>query len=87
MVSSSGSLAYGFLGGNRTTAVVGWANNHWDTDTSGIVAAHNGVAGSDAGKVDGHITTDMRMQATFDPPWDFTTIWSINEGVDYPVLQ
>ena len=32
-------------------------------------------------------TAEMMQQATFDPPWNFATIWGIDEGQTYPYLM
>jgi hypothetical protein len=35
----------------------------------------------------GYSTPEMLLQVSFDPLWDFATIWQINEGSSYPYLQ
>jgi len=47
----------------------------WDTETSGQAASDGGTAKT---------TLEMLGRATFDPPWDFTTIWGIHENQTYP---
>ncbi len=49
---------------------------YYDSTTSGQ---------SDTGKGIPRTTTQMRQQATF-TDWNFTSIWTINETVDYPKL-
>ena len=67
----------GFIGDNNGVIV---SNCHWDVDTSG--ATWNDGAGATS-----HTTSVMMIQATFDPPWDFTTIWGIYEHTSYPLLM
>jgi hypothetical protein len=52
--------------------------NYWDIETSGLAVSACGT---------GKTTVEMMQQATFDPPWNFDTIWRIDEGRDYPVLR
>ncbi|WP_182914236.1 OmpL47-type beta-barrel domain-containing protein [Paenibacillus sp. 1011MAR3C5] len=42
---------------------------------------------SDSGKGESRSTSEMKQRATFNPDWDFTQIWSEQEGKAYPVLQ
>ena len=35
----------------------------------------------------GKITADMKQQSTFAPPWDFSNVWFIDSGNDYPRLR
>ena len=53
-------------------------NCFWDTETSGQTTS----AGGGTGKT----TYEMSQQATF-TGWDFTSIWSIDEGSSYPYFQ
>jgi len=48
----------------------------WDTETSGSATSDGGT---------GKTTAQMYQEATF-TNWDFTTIWSIDEGVSYPTF-
>jgi hypothetical protein len=50
----------------------------WDNQTSGLLVSACGT---------GKTTAEMMQQATFDPPWNFATIWDIDEGQTYPFLQ
>ena len=50
----------------------------WDTETSGEATSAGGAG------VIGKTTAEMKQQATFDPPWDFTAIWGIVEDTIYP---
>ena len=52
-------------------------NSYWDTQTSG-------QASSAAGE--GHTTAEMQQQATYQF-FNFATLWTINEGKAYPVIQ
>jgi len=51
----------------------------WDANTSGQVTT--------AGTATLKTTVQMMQQATFDPPWDFTTVWDIVENVTYPFFD
>jgi hypothetical protein len=50
----------------------------WDTQTSEIGVSACGL---------GRTTVQMKQQVTFDPPWNFSTIWGIDEGQSYPYLM
>ncbi len=50
----------------------------WDTETSGQPTSAAGT---------GKTTAQMQTQTTFDPPWNFGTVWAIDEGNDYPRHQ
>lgn len=52
------------------------ADSYWDTDTSGLNDSDGGT---------GKSTAQMKQSATF-AGWDFGSIWSIDEGADYPDL-
>ncbi len=67
-----GLIAFADGGPSTVTA------SFWDVNTTGFAVSAGGV---------GRTTTEMQMQSTFDPPWDFTSTWSIDEGNDYPRLQ
>jgi len=77
---SSGSVSgYMYVGG-----LLGWnyegttTDSFWDTDTSG-------QSWSDGGT--GKTTVEMKIKSTFtDAGWNFTTIWAICEGTNYPRL-
>jgi hypothetical protein len=52
-------------------------NNFWDIETSGWEISACGT---------GKTTSEMMHRDTYEPDWDFDTIWSINEGTEYPVI-
>ncbi len=58
-------------------------SNYWNTETSDQTDAVGG--GSDAG-ITGLTTSQMKQQSSF-TDWDFSNIWSIDEGNSYPYLQ
>ena len=58
-------------------------DSFWDLTVTGL-GSDGSTADSEGGV--GKSTANMQQQSTFDPPWDFTTIWKINSG-DYPRLQ
>ncbi len=69
--SNVGGLVGNSIGGTVTSS-------YWDTMTSTRPTSDGGT---------GKITAEMMSQATFDPPWDFNTIWGIAEGSTYPYLK
>ena len=73
-VQTIGDFHGGFIGLNQGGTITA---SFWDVDTSGQNASDGGT---------GKTTAEMQMQSTFDPPWDFTNIWMIDEGNDYPRL-
>ena len=76
-VDSSASSIGGFLGDD----VGSYTNNYWNTDTSLATSK-----GSGAGEIEGKTTAQMQQEATFSS-WDFTNIWIIDEGNDYPKFR
>jgi hypothetical protein len=64
----------GFAGWNSGTC----NDCFWDVNTSGLIASACGTPKT---------TVEMMLQATFDPPWNFSTIWGIEEGQTYPFLM
>jgi len=71
---------------------------YWDAEFSGIASAIYGVSSSGS-EIRGKTTEEMYQKSTFfehipphDPiapfpyEWDFTNIWRINEGENYPYL-
>jgi len=70
-VSGSGILR-GLVGGSGATVI----NSYYDTTVSGLTDTGTGIPKT---------TAEMKQQATY-VGWDFTNIWSINEGVSYPEL-
>jgi len=74
----SGSTNAGGLVGFRDASVtVTSSGNFWDMQTSGQTTSAVGT---------GRSTSQMRTQATF-TGWDFTAIWRIDNGADYPRLR
>jgi len=66
----------GFVGYMGILATV-W-NCFWDIETSGQPTSADGI---------GKTTTEMRTASTFsNSGWDFYSIWTICEGMNYPVL-
>jgi hypothetical protein len=51
-------------------------NSYWDVNTSGKLTSADGI---------GKTTIQMKQKSTY-VGWNFTNIWKINEGVDYPYL-
>jgi len=84
-VSSSWS-AGPVMGGSNVGGLVGRdlgssavvTRSFWDVTSSGQVTSVGGT---------GLSTAAMQQEATFNPPWDFLSVWTIDEGVDYPRLQ
>lgn len=66
--------AGGLIGGNNASTIT---NSYWDKETSGLTSSQGGTAKT---------TVEMQQQATF-AGWDFTNVWRIEEGVDYPRLR
>jgi hypothetical protein len=52
-------------------------DSYWDTETSGWDTSTGG---------EGKTTAEMTTQTTFSG-WDFTDVWTIDDGVSYPCLQ
>ena len=68
----------GLVGTNDTEVeVVNIVNCFYDTDSTNM---------SDEDKGTGMSTADMKIETKF-TSWDFTNIWSINEGTSYPYLK
>jgi len=53
-------------------------NSYYDQETTGL---------NDQGKGQPKSTEEMIQQNTFEPEWDFDTIWDIDEGSSYPYFQ
>lgn len=66
----------GFIGVDSGGSSI--TSSFWDTESSTHAVSAGGI---------GKTTAEMQTQATFDPPWDFTNVWTIDEGNDYPRLQ
>lgn len=75
LVNASGDSAGGLVGVDSGSGVT--IESFWNTQTSGKATSAQGT---------GKTTTQMKQQLTFNA-WDFTNIWSIEEGVSYPILQ
>jgi hypothetical protein len=73
----SGNQFVGGLAGNKL--VLGTVmHSFWDTQTSGWQTSAGGI---------GMTTAQMQTMSTFTPvAWDFFTIWTICEAVNYPAL-
>ncbi len=68
-------------GGLNTGGLIGYSSgaatsSFWDTNTSGQITSAGGT---------GLTTAQMKQQASF-VGWNFTTIWAICEGTNYPRL-
>lgn len=71
-----GNIVGGLIGDNTGTCT----DSFWDNETSGQ-SNDNCLSGST-----GLPTLQMKTQSTF-TNWDFTNIWDIDEGNDYPRFQ
>jgi hypothetical protein len=71
-VSATGVNLGGLLGYNMGAV----NSSYWNTDTSGQATSAGGT---------GLTSAQMMQQANF-IGWDFTNVWSINEGVSDPLL-
>jgi Zn-dependent metalloprotease len=72
----SGTTDKGGLVG-KNTAVGNVIASFWDKQTSGQSSSAGGIS---------RTTAQMKTKSTF-TGWDFTSIWSIDEGADYPRLR
>ncbi len=72
----TGTTSPGGLVGTQQTSSTA-SNSFWDTTTSTKATSALGT---------GKATALMYQQATF-TSWDFSTIWTINEGTGYPTLR
>lgn len=78
--AGSGAQFIGGLAGeayDTSTQYEVGARSYWNTETSGQPESPVG---------EGKTTAELQQQATFDN-WDFGSVWTINEGQDYPDLQ
>lgn len=64
----------GLIGFNNGGTVT---SSYWDTSVSGMFFSDGGI---------GKTTVQMKQQVTY-TGWDFTNVWSIEEGTDYPYLR
>jgi len=76
-VTGGGNSQYlGGLAGDNFWGSI--SNCFWDMETSGMTTSAGGT---------GFLTAQMQTLTTFtDAGWDFDTIWTIDEGLDYPWL-
>lgn len=79
---SIGTAKGGFIGSYSGGT---FADNYWDQSATGITDAYKGAGGSVSG-ITGGSTVTLQSSSTF-ANWDFTGIWSINNGFDYPKLR
>ncbi|SHN51000.1 hypothetical protein [Fervidobacterium gondwanense] len=71
----------GFIGGASVSVTADSGKNYFDTTVSGT------TTGSASSSLQiGKTTAEMKQQTTF-VDWDFTNIWKIDEGNDYPRLK
>jgi len=70
----------GFAGAN--TGII--TDCYWDVWTSATVV---GIGSGGLTGATGKTTAELKMQATFDPSWDFYVVWTIFECVSYPYFQ
>lgn len=77
IIAEPGGYSQGGLVGRLQSGQV--YNSYWDTQTSGITAGAT---------VDmtGLTTAAMRQQASY-KNWDFSALWLISEGTDYPRMR
>ena len=55
------------------------SRSFWDIEASGLTESYGG---------EGRITSEMKSRDTYTGEgWDFTDVWNINEGEDYPYLR
>lgn len=71
-LTASGSYVGGVLGSNQ----YGIGNSYYDKDVTGRVV----------GVGEAKTTAQMKTEANYSD-WDFATVWSIQEGSDYPQLR
>ena len=79
-VIGTGSYVGGLVGYNISYSNYGIVTScFWDTETSSLNYSEGGT---------GKTTAEMKILSTFtDAGWDFTTVWAIKEGIDYPKLK
>jgi hypothetical protein len=71
----------GFIGGSSVPVTTDSGNNYFDTDV-----AQETTGSANSSLQTGKTTSEMKQKATFSG-WDFTNVWTINEGNDYPRLK
>ncbi|MEF3313803.1 S-layer homology domain-containing protein [Paenibacillus sp. GYB004] len=97
--ANTGGLVGNVLGEIRGSYAAGKVGNKWNYPEGGIggfVSIDGNVTDSyydrqtttrwDTGNGEPLLTADMKKQSTF-ANWDFTDIWSIDEGNGYPALR
>jgi hypothetical protein len=67
----------GDLGGLMESNSGSVTNSYWNTESSGLLFSAAGTAKT---------TAELQLQATYSG-WNFTTVWSIDEGVSFASLQ
>jgi len=84
-VSASGNYAYagGLVGYNDGGTLT---SCYWDVDTTGQSVGVGHVYGGGTAGGTGLTTAQMKQQASF-AGWDFTSVWTIQEGQTYPYLR
>lgn len=65
------------VGGLEAEGLGTTSNSYWNTQSSGQTRSDSGT---------GKTTAEMKQQATYSG-WDFTNVWTIQEGQGYPVLR
>ncbi|MCQ1539531.1 PKD domain-containing protein [Methanocalculus taiwanensis] len=76
LVTGTGTNVGGFQGGGTNNTQF----CSWDTETSEQSTSFGGAG------VAGKMTAEMQQQASY-PAFNFYSLWSINEGDDYPTFQ
>jgi hypothetical protein len=64
-------------GGGFNAQGPGFLSSYWNTQTSGYATSAGGV-----GKTTAQMTTQISYSG-----WDFTNIWTVNDGISYPCLK
>ncbi len=77
LVSGGVDASLGGLIGKNQLVTEPVSHAYWDRLTSGLSVSDGGISKT---------TAQMMQQATFDG-WNFNTVWSIEEGLDYPQLR
>ncbi len=80
-VSGSKSVG-GFVGHNNNGVII---SSYWDMTTSGKIIGVGSSNGVNPMDVTGLNTPAMMQESSFEG-WDFDNVWSIDEGVTYPLV-
>ena len=75
------TYAGGIAGRQNVQPQLYFEDNFWDTET-----CNNTTSAGEGNGVTGKTTIEMKQQATY-TNWDFTDVWYIQEGIDYPKLR